>query len=371
MSGGLLQDGGEQCSGDTARNQLFLAGMEDRTKAAATMAEIARIAGVSVSTVSRALSGSTLVASAKREEILRLARDSGYAVHPKARQLRLKRTQTLGIIIPLGHESAQSLTDPFLSQLLLQLVEEITLRGYGVLLQKLLSPAPDWLAQLVSSGRADGFIVVGQSDEREVLQAVAEVYLPLVVWGGRWEGDRYCTVGTDHRAGGRAVTRHLIDRGRRQLVFLGSRRPPEIGLRYAGYVEALNEASQSLAGLAPPRAVETRLTMNGADDAVRELIASGVTFDALVCATDVIAFGALRALAAAGRTVPGEVAVTGYDDLPLASKANPPLTTIRQDVALAAATMVERLFRRMDGHDLPSVTLPTELVVRESSGDVG
>lgn len=344
--------------------------MSERNKPAATMADIAAAAGVSVSTVSRALSGSPLVASAKVEEILRIARESGYVVNATARNLRLKRTQTIGVVIPLAHEAGQPLTDPFLSQMIIHLADEITLRGYGMFLQKVLSPGHDWLQHLIASGRADGFIVIGQSTERDTLQVVADNYLPLVVWGGRLAGDRYCTVGTDNRAAMALITRHLLETGRRRLVFLGNPKMPELGLRYAGYAEAVTEAATQDSTVAPPRSVSVHLTANGAYDAVRELIANGVDFDALVCASDVIAVSALRALSSAGLTVPGDVAVTGYDDIPLAAHANPSLTTVHQDLPLAAGTLVERLFRRMDGHNLPSVTLPTEIVVRESTAVV-
>ena len=345
--------------------------MSERNKPAATMADIAAAAGVSVSTVSRALSGSPLVASAKVEEILRIARESGYVVNATARNLRLKRTQTIGVVIPLAHEAGQPLTDPFLSQMIIHLADEITLRGYGMFLQKVLAPGHDWLQHLIASGRADGFIIIGQSTERDTLQVVADNYLPLVVWGGRLAGDRYCTVGTDNRAAMALVTRHVLETGRKRLVFLGNPKMPELGLRYAGYAEAVTEAATKDPTVGPPRSVPVHLTANGAYDAVRELIASGVDFDALVCASDVIAVSALRALTSAGLTVPGDVAVTGYDDIPLAAHANPSLTTVHQDLPLAAGTLVERLFRRMDGHNLPSVTLPTEIVVRESTAVAG
>lgn len=341
--------------------------MSQRNKPAATMADIARVAGVSVSTVSRALSGSSLVASAKVEEILKVAREAGYVVNATARNLRLKRTQTIGVVIPLAHEAGQPLTDPFLSQMLIHLADEITVRGYGMFLQKVLTPGKDWLQHLIASGRADGFIVIGQSTERETLQSVAESYLPLVVWGGQLAGDRYCTIGTDNRTGARAITEHLLATGRRRLVFLGNPKMPELGLRYAGYAEAVTEAATHDPTVTAPRSVPVHLTTTGAYDAVRELIGTGVDFDGLVCASDVIALSALRALTASGLDVPGNVAVTGYDDIPLAAHANPPLTTVHQDLPLAAATLVERLFRRMDGHDLPSMTLPSRVIVRESS----
>lgn len=344
--------------------------MSERNKPAATMADIAKVAGVSVSTVSRALSGSTLVASAKVDEILRVAREAGYVVNATARNLRLKRTQTIGVVVPLAHEAGQPLTDPFLSQMLIHLADEITVRGYGMFLQKVLTSGKDWLQHLVASGRADGFIVIGQSTERETLQTVGENYLPLVVWGGQLVGDSYCTIGTDNRGGTRAVTEHLLATGRKRLVFLGNPKMPELGLRYAGYAEAVTEAATLNPDIAPPRSVPVHLTATGAYDAVRELIGSGVDFDALVCASDVIALSALRALTSCGLNVPQDVAVTGYDDIPLAAHANPSLTTVHQDLPLAAATLVERLFRRMDGHNLPSITLPSRVVVRESSAPV-
>ena len=344
--------------------------MSERNKPAATMADIAKVAGVSVSTVSRALSGSTLVASAKVDEILRVAREAGYVVNATARNLRLKRTQTIGVVVPLAHEAGQPLTDPFLSQMLIHLADEITVRGYGMFLQKVLTSGKDWLQHLVASGRADGFIVIGQSTERETLQTVGEAYLPLVVWGGQLVGDSYCTIGTDNRGGTRAVTEHLLATGRKRLVFLGNPKMPELGLRYAGYAEAVTEAATQNPDIAPPRSVPVHLTATGAYDAVHELIGSGLDFDGLVCASDVIALSALRALTSRGLNVPQDVAVTGYDDIPLAAHANPSLTTVHQDLPLAAATLVERLFRRMDGHNLPSITLPSRVVVRESSAPV-
>ena len=178
-------------------------------------------------------------------------------------------------------------------------------------------------------------------------------------------------MGTDNRAASRAVTQHLLDTGRRRLVFLGNPQLPELGLRFAGYAEALQAAARQDANIAPPRSVSVHVTANGAYDAVRELIAEGVEFDALVCGSDVIAVSALRALTSAGLNVPRDVAVTGYDDIPLAAQTNPPLTTVHQDLPLAAGTLVERLFRRMDGHDLPSVTLSAHLVVRESTAVAG
>ena len=329
------------------------------------MSDIARLAGVSPSTVSRALAGSPLVTAAKREEIHRLARERGYVVNSTARNLRLQRTQTLGVIIPLAHETSQPLSDPFFMEMLGHLADAITQRGYGMFLQKVVPPMDDWLTNLIGSQRADGIIVIGQSTEHAALEAAAQVYKPLVVWGGHLATQSYCTVGTDNVGGALAAVEHLIRLGRKRIVFVGDPAVPEIGLRYEGYRLAHERAPRLRA---PPHLVPAHLTADTAYEAVRAFIGSGGSFDAVFGATDVIAMSALRALTASGLNVPRDVSVVGFDDIALASHANPPLTTVRQDLERGARTMVDLLFRRMAGEDTPSATMPAELVVRESSG---
>jgi len=336
-----------------------------RRTSPAKMSDIARLAGVSPSTVSRALAGSPLVTAAKREEIHRLARERGYVVNSTARNLRLQRTQTLGVIIPLAHETSQPLSDPFFMEMLGHLADAITQRGYGMFLQKVVPPMDDWLTNLIGSQRADGIIVIGQSTEHAALEAAAQVYKPLVVWGGHLATQSYCTVGTDNVGGALAAVEHLIRLGRKRIVFVGDPAVPEIGLRYEGYRLAHERAPRLRA---PPHLVPAHLTADTAYEAVRAFIGSGGSFDAVFGATDVIAMSALRALTASGLNVPRDVSVVGFDDIALASHANPPLTTVRQDLERGARTMVDLLFRRMAGEDTPSATMPAELVVRESSG---
>jgi DNA-binding LacI/PurR family transcriptional regulator len=331
----------------------------------AKMSDIARLAGVSPSTVSRALAGSPLVTARKREDIHRLARERGYVVNSTARNLRLQRTQTLGVVVPLAHETSQPLSDPFFMEMLGWLADAITQRGYGMFLQKMVPPMDGWLGDLISSQRADGIIVVGQSTEHLALEAAALSYRPLVVWGGQLAAQSYCTVGTDNVAGGLAAVEHLIRLGRKRIVFVGDPAVPEIGLRYEGYRLA-HERAPRLRPLA--HLVTAPLTPDTAYQAVRAFIASGASFDAIFAATDVIAMSALRALTAAGLAVPRDVSVIGFDDIALAAHANPPLSTVRQDIERGARTLVDLLFRRMAGEETSSCTMPAELVIRESSG---
>lgn len=329
------------------------------------MADIARLAGVHSSTVSRALAGSPLVSRKVREQILKVARERGYVVNSAARNLRLQRTQTISVAIPLGHEAGQALTDPFFVEMLGHLADEITQRGYGMFLQKILPPMDDWLRKLIGSNRSDGIIVIGQSTEHAALEAAAVSYRPLVVWGGHLEHQSYCAVGTDNKGGGRVVVEHLLRAGRRRILFLGNPAIPEIKLRYAGYRHALANGPP---GTAPECIVPAHLTADAAYEAMRAHIGGGGRFDAVFGATDIIALSAIRAITASGLVVPRDVAVVGFDDIAMSAHFNPTLTTMRQDIGRGARTLVDLLIRRLNGEDTPSATMPAELIVRDSSG---
>jgi len=326
------------------------------------MAELGALVGVSAATVSRAIAGSPLVNAKTREQILLLAQERGYVVNAAARSLRLKRTETISVVIPLGHESSQPLTDPFFVEMLGRLAEEITLRGYAMFLQKVLPPMADWLPRLIGAGRADGIIVIGQSTEHAALAAAAKTYRPLVVWGAEVPGHSYCTVGSDNTAGAAAGVSHLVQTGRKRILFLGDPAIPEIGKRYAGYLKSLKTA-----GLAAQHEVPAHLTADAAYRTVHDLAADSARFDAIFAASDVIAISAIRALTDAGLSVPHDVAVVGFDGIAMAAHANPPLTTVRQDLERGAKALVDLVFRRIAGEDTASVVMPTELIVRESS----
>jgi DNA-binding LacI/PurR family transcriptional regulator len=328
------------------------------------MADLARLAGVHVSTVSRALSGSPLVEPRMRDKILALAKRRGYVVNRAARSLRTSRTHTLTVAIPLAHERGQALTDPFFTAMLGHLADEITRRGFALHLEKILPPMDDWLQKLIAARRSDGIIVIGQSTQHAALEQAAAQYAPLVVWGGHVAKQRYCVVGTDNVNGGRMATEHLLESGRRRIVFVGDPAIPEIRLRCDGYELALERAPR---GHAPPRIIKAHMTPEAAHTAMRRFIDSHSEFDAVLAATDIIAISAMRALASSGYSIPRDVAVVGFDDIALAAHVHPPLTTVRQDLARGASLLVDLVLRRIAGEDTESVMLPAELVVRESS----
>lgn len=330
---------------------------------ASTLAELARLAGVSISTVSRSLAGNPTIATATRERIAALAREHGFKINQSARNLRLKRTGSIGVVLPLGHEQQQHLSDPFFMSLLGPLADALTERGYDLLLSRVIPVDGAWLDAIVDSGRVDGVIVVGQSDQIDAIDRVAGRYGPLVVWGAALPGKRQITVGSDNLAGGRIAARHLLAQGRRRLAFFGASDIPEFAARLAGFQEGLAEVGDAR----PPQMLPVHLTTEQSYAAIAEFLSGNPPPDGIVAASDVIAMSALRALAERGARVPHDVAVIGYDDVSIATHTSPPLTTVRQDVARGAETLVDLLFRRIAGEEVASVSMTPELVLRASA----
>ncbi|MDP1027895.1 LacI family DNA-binding transcriptional regulator [Sphingomonas sp. KR1UV-12] len=332
-----------------------------------TLADLAQLAGVSPGTVSRALAGKSLVNAATRERIAALAAEHGFRPNQMASRLRTRRTGVIGIVVPLGHERRQHLSDPFFMTVLGFLADALTENGYDVMLSRVIPDAGDWLEHIVDSGMLDGVLLIGQSDQHDAIERVAARYRPLVAWGSQLPGQIHCAVGTDNVAGGRLMGERLIAKGCRRIAFLGEVRAPEILQRWEGVAAASADA-----GLPPPLRLDTHL----ASDVMEQEIAGhldaigadlGVGVDGIAAASDVIALTAIRVLADRSIRVPEDVRVVGYDDLPLASQAMPRITTVRQDIAAGARAMVSALFERIGGIDAPSVVMQPVLIERDSA----
>lgn len=328
------------------------------------MAEIARLAGVSESTVSRALRGSPRITEATRKRIADIAAAEGYAVNASASRLRLQSSGSLGLIIPLVRaETDQPVTDPFFLEIIGAITEAVTERGYDLILALPGEPGHVSRNRLLTSGKADGLIVIGQSGRHERLNELAAQGAPLVAWGGRLKDQRYVTVGSDNLLGGRLATEHLLGLGRSRLLFLGDIRLPEVELRHQGFLGTLADA-----GLSPhPRLyLPASYTAREVDRLVRETVAAGHAFDAIFAASDLIAISAMRTLRDLGRKVPDDVSIVGYDDISLASYISPALTTISQDLSGGGARLVSLLLKAMAGEDIASEFTETKLIVRDS-----
>jgi DNA-binding LacI/PurR family transcriptional regulator len=328
------------------------------------MVDIARLAGVSVSTVSRALNGSELVNAETRQRVADLARSLNYSINFGARNLRLQENKTVAVVVPYDANSRQHISDPFFLSIVGSIADALTDRGYDMLLSRVDAEHLDLASHWFDSGKAIGVVLIGQWRQHDQLNEMAARKLPLVVWGGEMPQQLYCSVGGDNRLGGELAARHLLALGRRRIAFIGDAKLPEVWLRREGYVQALRDA-----GLQPDPALELAAPFEPgvATDVVREFCMARRDFDAVVCCSDVLALLTIQALRTVGRSVPDDVALIGYDDMPLAAYCDPPLTTVHQPVAEAGAELVEALLGQLRGERAGPRTLPVYLKLRESA----
>jgi DNA-binding LacI/PurR family transcriptional regulator len=328
------------------------------------MADIARLAGVSTSTVSRALAGSKLISEETRTRVMELARSLKYNINIGAQNLRMKQNRTVGVVVPYDPATRQHLSDPFFLSMLGSLADALTEQGFDMLVSRVDASELDAAAAPFDTGRVIGIVLIGQWRHHDQLNQLAARHVPIVVWGAQLPQQLYCTVGGDNLAGGELAGAHLIAQGRQRIAFFGDINLPEIGQRYEGLCHALRKAGMAVD---PQLLIPTSFVPDGGRLAVEQLLASGVPFDAIFAGSDLMAMEAINALRQRDLDVPGRVAVVGYDDIPLASYFHPPLTTVRQPMPEAGRALVASLLALADGQAAPSVQLPTQLITRTST----
>ena len=337
---------------------------ERRTKI--TMSELAKMAGVDISTVSRALSDSPRVKPETKKHILEVASSTGYVINTSARSLRRQTSEAIGLVIPLRPESGQTISDPFFLEMIAAVGNSASDAGYDLVVS--LPKDKEKIAEkrLLEAGRADGLILIGQAGLKDRLHNLGNLRDRVVVWGGRTEEADYTLVGSDNRGGGRLAAEHLLSLGRRRILFIGNMELPEVVLRYSGLLDA-HEAI----GLAHPEGLILGLDFGGqnAFQKTLEFIDAGGRFDAVFASSDVLAIAALHAINARGMKVPHDVAIVGYDNINHSTMVVPHLTTIDQSIKQGGEMMVDLLLRKLAGEQVESMTTPTRLIVRQSTID--
>lgn len=318
-----------------------------------TMADLAAIAGVSAITVSRALRDSPLVNVETRARIREIASSHGYAFNVSARNLRLRRSMTVAVVVEMTPSPERQMSGAYPLDLLGGITQELTSRGYSVLLTSLQTAVPPAVLA------ADGVILLGQGAHEEAMHQVQAWARPLVVWGAVSRHESQVVVGSDNRGGGAMVARRFLELGRRRPVFLGDSAHGEFAERFEGFVAALAEAGV----LATIRTVPA-LTVSAGADTMQALLRDDPAIDAVFAASDLLAIGAMRTLHEHGRSVPDAVSVVGFDDTLLGATSVPPLSSVHQDFVVAGVLLARKMLALIDGDSAGSEILPTRLVLR-------
>jgi DNA-binding LacI/PurR family transcriptional regulator len=326
-----------------------------KSEAGLTMEDLASLAGVSTITVSRALRDSPLVTAKTREKVRRIAEEQGYRLNISARNLRMRRSYSVAVVVEMTPVKGRPMSDPYPLELLGGITQELTTAGYSVVLtsKQLLDTAP--------VQGADGLILLGQGTHGEAVRVLEKAGLPLVVWGAPEAGASYIVVGSDNRAGGAKAAARFREQRRRKLVFLGDVDHAEVQERCAGFIDALQ--GEGTVHIIRPRA----FTFEAGFDSMTALLKkSSATFDGVFAASDLLAMGAIRALAEHQLRVPDQVSVIGYDDTPGAASFVPPLTSVHQYLRDGGVLLAKKMLGLINGEAVASEMLPTELIVRQT-----
>jgi len=327
-----------------------------------TLKDLAKLAGVSLSTVSRALNDLPSISIATKKRIWELAREREYSFRQHMPMGPIGAAGSIAIVLPRTGGRPLPLSHPFFLELLASIGEAARERNCDFTVSHIAPATYEDLLVTVTTSRSVGVIFLGQSTLHSSFNRLSTTDARFVVWGAQLPGQKYCSIGSDDFMGGRRATQHLLRLGRRHIVFLGETDPEGIQRR-KGYIDGLTHAHVGIdRGLIPP----VHFQLESAESAIDRLLRRGATIDGIVAASDLMALGAIRALKNAGKSVPGDVSVVGYDDMLLSRLSTPSVSTIRQDTAKAGRILVSKILD--GGTENPSERLPTELIVRESCG---
>ena len=331
-----------------------------------TLDEVARLAGVSRATASRAINGGDRVSARAQAAVDEAVRTLGYTPNPAARSLVTRRTGSLGLVVPEPDERVFS--DPFFARTLRAVTRVLAERDLQPVLL-LTRPGEDEARMLryLRNRHIDGALVVSHHRSDALAEHLTALELPCAFVGRPWTGaDKVAYVDTDNLAGGREATQALIDGGRTRIGTIAGPDDMSVSVdRLEGW-----RTTMRAAGLADDAVARGDFTERGGERAAEALLAHHPYLDGIVAASDLMAAGALRVLAATGRSVPGDVALIGYDDLGVAERTDPPLTTIRNPIAEMAEQATRLLLQQVDGDTSVRpmrVIYPPTLVRRESA----
>ncbi|GIJ32160.1 LacI family DNA-binding transcriptional regulator [Micromonospora sediminimaris] len=328
-----------------------------------TLEAVARRAGVSRATVSRVVNGSTTVAEPIQEAVRQAVAELGYVPNLAARTLVTQRTDSIALVMP--EEATRVFSDDQVFPGIIRgAAQELEAADKQLVLMLAGSPAGHERVARYTTGRhVDGVLFASLHGADPLPARLAALGIPVVCSGRPLDGADVPYIDVDQVGGVTRAVRHLIDSGRRRIATIAGPQDMVAGIeRLAGYRDTV-----AAAGLPEMVAVGDFTRESGAA-AMRELLAAHPDLDAVFAASDLMAHAALRTLREAGRRVPEDVAVIGFDDIETAAYTDPPLTTVRQPIVELGRQGTRLLLRLAAGEDVePALILPTELIIRDSA----
>jgi LacI family transcriptional regulator len=326
-----------------------------------TIADVAAHAGVSATTVSHVLSGKRQVGATSHERVLAAVRELGYRPNHVARNLRTRRSQAIAVIVP-------DITNPFYGVLTRGLADAVDRAGYGTYVcntDALLEREQKFVEDALDRG-VDGIVLAPVHFTDDDITELSRFGIPIVCLSDRTASVEVDRVLVDDEEGAWAATRHLLGRNPRHLAMITG--PPGAGLaRLQGYRRALQEAGRTFD---PDLTRDGRWSRAGGDEAMRSLMARPARPDAVFCANDLMALGAMDAARQLGLAIPADVAVAGFDDVEVAELVTPTLTTVvnpSYETGFSAGELLLGRMRGDAGEERRTVVMPCRLVARESA----
>lgn len=330
-----------------------------------TLVEIARQAGVSRSTVSRVMNNHPSVDPETRSRVLSVAEELNYHPNLAARSLAAGKSRILGLVIPMGVSTL--FVDPYFPLLIQGISAACNANDYSVML---------WLAepeferrtigQILRGGMIDGVILASALLNDPVQEALLSSNLPFILIGRHLDNDRISYVDVDNHNSAREAVAYMLRLGYERIATITGPRNMIAGAdRLGGYLAAHHDRGIPYD---PDLVAESDFTEEGGYRSMQDLLS--LEPDAVFAANDVMAMGALRALREAGKRVPEDVAVMGFDDMPFSARSNPPLSTVRQPIHRTGMTAAETLIDMVAHPDNQPrrIVLPTEMILRASCG---
>ncbi len=333
-------------------------------KSVRTLADVAKLAGVSKSTVSRALNDSPLIGEETKARIRSLARQHNFQINVPARQLSMQQSRTIAFVTHAYHEDF-SVADLFGLEIMGGISLGLAKLAYALLVIHVDPHDTKWIHQYFDTGRVDGFILMTSTRKQYHVKALMEAGAPFIIWGVPQPNQKYCSVTGDNLNGGKLAAEHLIRSGRQRIAFIGGPAYDlEVQQRLGGYKAALQEAGMDV----NPLLIDYGdFSDTSGAEAMRRLLKKVPDLDAVFVNSDLMAITAMDAIRESGSRVPEDIAVVGYDDLSIAAHSHPPLTTIRQNIPLAGKLLAQNLIQYLQSGMVTTVSIPIELVIRKSA----